>query len=115
MSLSKLDTLSMLSSTLTYPSKVVRQGFVCVGLITWLGCDTHWLNLFNVIIQHLELKEIEMMGRNFTWANNLDTPTFEKLDRVLMRLDQELKFPKVAIKALDRSRSSDYTPLLMAG
>jgi hypothetical protein len=70
--------------------------------------------LFNAIIEHLELKEIKMMCRQFTWANNLDPPTFEKLDRVLMSPEWELKFPKVIVEALDRHRS-DHTPLLLNG
>jgi hypothetical protein len=54
-----------------------------------------WPNLFNVIIENLELREIEMVGHQFTWANDLAPPTFEKLDRVLMSSEWELKFPNV--------------------
>jgi hypothetical protein len=71
-----------------------------------------WPNLFNDIIENLELREIEMVGRQFTWANNLVPPTFEKIDRVLMSPDWELKFPNVTVQALDRFRS-DHTPLLL--
>ncbi len=39
---------------------------------------------FNAIIDGLCLKELQMSGRNFTWANNLAHPTYEKLDRVLV-------------------------------
>ena len=39
--------------------------------------------MFNMIIESLNLREIELMGRQFTWANSLPTPTYEKLDRVL--------------------------------
>jgi hypothetical protein len=39
-------------------------------------------------------------------------PPFEKLDRVLMSSEWELKFPKVTVEALDRS-TSDHTPLLL--
>ena len=55
-----------------------------------------------------------MVGRQFTWANDLAPPTFEKLDRVLMSSEWELKFPNVTVQALDRSRS-DHTPLLLNG
>jgi hypothetical protein len=74
--------------------------------------DPRWPNLFNDVIEHLELKEIEMLGRQFTWADNLDAPTFKKLDRVLTSLEWELKFPKFIVEALDRS-CSDHTPLLL--
>jgi hypothetical protein len=73
-----------------------------------------WPNLFNAIIANLELGEIEMVGRHFTWANGLVPPTFEKLDRVLMSPEWELKFHNVTVCALDRSRS-DHTPLLLNG
>jgi hypothetical protein len=36
-----------------------------------------------------------MTGRQFTWANNLPDPTYEKLDRVLMDTDWEDKFPRL--------------------
>jgi hypothetical protein len=76
--------------------------------------NTCWPNLFNAVVEHLELKEIEMFGRQFTWANNLDPPTLEKLDRLLMSSEWELKYPKVTVEALDRSRSN-HTPLLLNG
>jgi hypothetical protein len=69
-------------------------------------------NLFNDVIEHLKLKEIEMLGRQFTWTNNLDAPTFEKLDRVLMSLEWELKFPKFIVEALNIF-CSNHTPLLL--
>jgi hypothetical protein len=42
--------------------------------------DARWTFLFNAVIDGLNLRELEMFVRNFTWANNLATPTFEKLD-----------------------------------
>jgi hypothetical protein len=70
--------------------------------------------LFNAIIENLELREIEMVRRQFTWANALAPPTFEKLDRVLLSPEWELKFPNVTVQALDSSRS-DHMPLLLNG
>jgi hypothetical protein len=40
--------------------------------------------------------------------------SFKKLDRVLISLEWELKFPKVVVEALLRSRL-DHTPLLLNG
>jgi hypothetical protein len=71
-----------------------------------------WPNLFNAVIESLEMKEIYLKGCHFTWSNNLDPPTFEKLDRVFMSIDWELEFPNVSVIALRRSRS-DHTPLLL--
>jgi hypothetical protein len=68
--------------------------------------------LFNAIIDGLNLRELEMSGRKYTWANNLSTPTFEKLDRVLVTVEWEEKFPLPTVQALPRV-ISDHTPLLL--
>jgi hypothetical protein len=39
-------------------------------------------------------------------------PTYEKLDRILMTTDWEIKYPKVNVRALPRVLS-DHTPLLL--
>jgi hypothetical protein len=44
--------------------------------------DTKWPSLFNAIIESLDLREIVMTGRQYTWAGTGDNPTYEKLDRV---------------------------------
>jgi hypothetical protein len=46
--------------------------------------NARWPFLFNVVIDGLNLKELQMSGKKYTWANNLATSTFEKLDRILM-------------------------------
>jgi hypothetical protein len=76
--------------------------------------DSHWSFLFNAVIDSLDLKEITMTGRQFTWANSLPDPTYEKLDRVLMDSDWESKFPLVSVRALPRIESlSDHAPILL--
>ena len=49
--------------------------------------DRHYPFLFNAIIESLDLRELRLSGRQFTWANNLVNPTFEKLDRILVSTD----------------------------
>jgi hypothetical protein len=68
--------------------------------------------MFNAIIENLNLREIVLSGRQFTWASRRVTPTFEKLDRVLTSVEWEQKFPLVSVRALSRS-GSDHTPLLI--
>jgi hypothetical protein len=46
--------------------------------------DPRWPNLFNAVIESLDLKEIAMTGRQYTWAGPGENPTFEKFDRVLV-------------------------------
>lgn len=41
--------------------------------------------MFNMIIESLDLREIDLTGRQFTWANSLPVPTYEKLDQILTR------------------------------
>ena len=52
-----------------------------------------------------------MTGRQFTWANSLPEPTYEKLDRVLMDSRWEDKYPLVTVRALERIEAfSDHAP-----
>ena len=56
--------------------------------------------MFNMIIESLNLREIELSGKQFTWANSLPTPTYEKLDRVLVSVEWEQKYPLVSVHAM---------------
>jgi hypothetical protein len=71
-----------------------------------------WPFLFNAVIGSFDLREIDLTGRQFTWANSLLYPTYEKLDRVIMTTKWEFKYPLVTVHALDRG-VSDHTPLLL--
>jgi hypothetical protein len=76
--------------------------------------DNHWPFLFNAVIDSLDLREVSMVGRLFTWANSLPEPTYEKLDRVLMDTEWESKFPMVSVRALKRIEGlSDHAPILL--
>ena len=68
--------------------------------------------MFNMIIESLNLREIELTGRQFTWANSLPIPTYEKLDRVLTSVEWEQKYPLVSVHAMQRA-ISDHTSLLL--
>jgi hypothetical protein len=74
--------------------------------------NTRWSFVFNAIIESLNLREIVLTGRQYTWASRRQIPTYEKLDRVLASVDWEHKFPLVSVRALARS-GSDHTPLLI--
>ena len=75
--------------------------------------DDRWPFMFNAVIDSLYLREIEMTGMKFTWANHLGNQTFEKLDRILVCADFEYKFPHTTVHALTRE-ISDHTPLLLS-
>ena len=72
--------------------------------------DTKWPNLFNAVIETLDLKEIVMSGRQYTWVGPGDEPTYEKLDRVLVSTKWEDKYTLSMVEARDRN-ISDHTPL----
>ena len=72
-----------------------------------------WPFMFNAVIDSLNLRELELSGRKFTWANNMPNQTFEKLDRVLVYTDFEEHFPHTSVHALNRE-ISDHTPLLVS-
>jgi endonuclease/exonuclease/phosphatase family metal-dependent hydrolase len=74
--------------------------------------NDRWPFLFNACIERLDFRELDLSGRCFTWENNLDTPTFERLDRILVSTHWEQKFPLTVVQALTRE-SSDHTPLLL--
>jgi exonuclease III len=38
---------------------------------------SHWLFIFNTIIESLNTREIALSGRQFTWANRKENPTYE--------------------------------------
>jgi len=77
--------------------------------------NDHWPFIFNVVIESLDLREVIMIERQFTWANSLPEPTYEKLNRVLMDTEWEDKFPMVTVRALERIEAlSDHAPILLS-
>jgi hypothetical protein len=68
--------------------------------------DTEWSILFNVVIESLDLKEVSLYGRQYTWARPGDDPTFEKFDSVLVSTDWEDKYPMATVEARDRNISA---------
>jgi hypothetical protein len=68
--------------------------------------------LFNAIIESLNLRELELTGRKYTWTNYAEVPTYEKLDRIMVTIEWEQKFPLASVQALTHG-ISDHTPLLL--
>lgn len=74
--------------------------------------DDRWPFLFNAIIDSLNLRELKLSNRKYTWANSRETPTYETLDRILVSTDWETMFPLSTVQALTREISY-YTPLFL--
>lgn len=75
--------------------------------------NDRWSFLFNAVIDSLDLRELGLSNRKFTWANSRSVPTFETLDRVLVTTEWEAKYPVTTVQALTRE-ISDHTSLLMS-
>ena len=67
---------------------------------------------FRRLINDLELQELYLNGRRFTWSNERASPTLERLDRVLVSDDWLTSFPDHNLSALS-TECSDHAPLLL--
>ena len=66
---------------------------------------------FRITLNYLELKEINLRGRKYTWTN--DT-TQTRIDRAFCSVDWDLMLPASDLQALS-SLVSDHSPLLLVG
>jgi len=66
---------------------IVREEEKNTGII-----NRAMMGRFRWPINDLNLKELPMVGRRFTWSNQQDNPTLVKLDRVLCSIDWEQLF-----------------------
>lgn len=69
--------------------------------------------VFNSLMHFYELREIVMSGGMFTWSNNQEVPTLEKLDRILVTKEWEDIFPQASVSRLPREMS-DHSPLIVS-
>ena len=70
-------------------------------------------DLFNNIISIYDLLDIHLVGGKYTWSNNQENPTLERLDRVLISKQWEDLFPSVFLYKLPRE-ISDHNPLILS-
>jgi endonuclease/exonuclease/phosphatase family metal-dependent hydrolase len=77
-----------------------------------LGGMNKWSSLFNSIIDFHYLIELELSGRLFTWSNNRNPPTYEKLDIFLVSPEWDLHYNNVSVFGLSRS-FSDHVSLCL--
>jgi len=67
---------------------------------------------FRRCIDDNELIELHLNGRRFTWSNERDNPTLERLDRVFASDEWSIAFPDHNLSAL-ATECSDHAPLLL--
>lgn len=69
------------------------------------------MGAFRDAVRDLELKELNLRGRKYTWSNER---THTRIDRAFCSSEWDLMMPNVSLQALS-SRVSDHCPLLIAG
>jgi hypothetical protein len=74
--------------------------------------DRAMMGRFRRLLNELELVEIDLLGRQFTWSNEREAPTLVRLDRVFVTTDWDQLFPDCILHAL-ASSISDHCPLLL--
>lgn len=68
--------------------------------------------IFSSAINSINLQEIPLLDRLFTWSNQQDNPTLVRLDRSFVNLDWTLMFPDSTLSSLVRT-TSDHVPILL--
>jgi hypothetical protein len=68
------------------------------------------VNAFNDFINHWDMLELKDPTRLFTWSNKQETPIMAVLDRILVNVEWDSKFPLSKVKVLPKG-CSDHNPL----
>jgi hypothetical protein len=68
---------------------------------------------FRRFINELQLKDLYLHGRRYTWSNEQQVATMVKLDRVLFNEEWDEAFPSCLLQALS-SEMSDHCPILLS-
>jgi hypothetical protein len=69
-------------------------------------------DLFNQVINFDELRKIAMTIGLFTWSNNTNNSTLEKLDSILVSINWEIIFPLAMVHKIRRN-NSNHNPLIL--
>jgi exonuclease III len=67
---------------------------------------------FRRLLSDLELKQLHLHGRLFTWSNERTHPTLERIDHIFISLDWEDLYPNSFLQSM-YSACSDHAPLLL--
>lgn len=69
-------------------------------------------NRFNSILARMQLLEISLSDRKFTWSKSVHSPSQALLDRAFCSVDWEAHYPSYHLSSLPRFMS-DHTPLIL--
>jgi hypothetical protein len=68
------------------------------------------MNRFKRALNYLEVKEVELIGRNCTWSNNQSQPTLTRIDRAFCSLSWDGMFSNPMLQPLSSS-AFDHCPI----
>lgn len=74
--------------------------------------DRAMMGRFRRLLNDVELREIELLGRRYTWSNERTAPTLVRLDRAFCTADWENVFPDHMLHST-AAGISDHCPLLL--
>jgi hypothetical protein len=69
---------------------------------------------FNQTIDALQLLELDLIGKKFTWSNEQDDPTMSRIERLMATTEWHDLYPSANLQAIC-TMTSDHCPLLMQG
>jgi hypothetical protein len=70
------------------------------------------MSRFRRALNFLKVKEVDLVGKNYTWSNNQPQPTLSRIDRAFCSLPWEGLFMNPMLLALSSS-ASDHCPILL--
>jgi exonuclease III len=89
--------------------------------LIYKACDKNNSRLNRAMMQHfrrlldkIQVKELPLPGRRFTWAGEGSNPAQTKIDRAFASVDWDLMFESSIMHPLS-SACSDHTPLFLLG
>lgn len=87
--------------------------------LIYMACDKNnarinhrLMNSFRWVLDELELKELHLHSRQFTWTSETDNPTLIKIDHVFVTRDWEMAHPDCYLQAIGSS-VSDHCPMVL--
>jgi endonuclease/exonuclease/phosphatase family metal-dependent hydrolase len=79
-----------------------------------LNINRRLIGKFRAARDFLELKDMRMDGRRFTWSNAQADPVLTKIDHVFFSAEWDAAFPNAYLQAIT-SACSDHAPLFLQG
>lgn len=70
------------------------------------------MTAFNSLISDLALQDIQLENRTYTWSNKRPSPSFSKLDRIMVTTEWTTSYPIIKMRAMDML-VSDHVPLIL--